>query len=173
MAVVWGTVKDHQGYVHVESMQSCGTTITLYIPATRKKVGPVEVSDSVNGYQGNGETILIVDDVGVQRDIAADMLASLNYTIHVVPSGEEAVDYLRRHSADLVLLDMIMDPGMSGLQTYQEILKIHPNQRALLVSGYSETGDVREAQRLGAGRYLKKPYTLVDLAKAVIAELKG
>ena len=173
MAVVWGTVKDHHGYVHVDSMQSRGTTITLYLPATRKKVDPVEMNDSVDVYHGNGETILIVDDVGVQRDIATDMLASLDYSIHAVASGEEAVVYLRQQKVDLILLDMIMDPGMGGLQTYQEVLKIHPNQRALLVSGYSKTDDVREAQKLGAGRYLKKPYTLVDLAKAVMVELKG
>ena len=173
MAVVWGTVKDHQGYVHVDSMHSRGTSITLYIPATRKKVDPATESESVDGYNGNGETILIVDDVGLQRDIAADMLSSLNYTIHAVPSGEAAVAYLRQQSVDLILLDMIMDPGMGGLRTYQEVLKVHPKQRALLVSGYAKTDDVRKAQQLGAGNYLKKPYKLVDLAKAVMVELKG
>ncbi len=173
MAVVWGTVKDHRGYVHVESKLTRGTTLTVYIPATRKQASPVEMGDSVERYIGSGETILIVDDVRQQRDIATDMLISLNYVPHSVASGEKAVEYLRQHSADLMILDMIMDPGMGGLQTFQEALKLHPNQRTLLVSGYSKTDDVRKAQEMGAGRYLKKPYSLEGLAKAVMLELNG
>ncbi len=171
MAVVWGTVKDHHGYVHVESKPSHGTTITLYLPATRKKVDSVMMGDSIEAFRGNGQTILIVDDVSEQRDIASDMLTALNYTPLAVSSGEEAVAYLRRNSIDLMVLDMIMEPGIGGLQTYQEVLKVHPDQRAVLVSGYTKTDDVREAQKLGAGGYLKKPYSLVGLAKAVKAEL--
>ncbi len=95
----------------------------------------------------------------------------MNYAPYTVGSGEEAVAYLRNHCTDLVLLDMIMDPGMGGLETYEEILKMHPHQRALLVSGYSETEDVRRAICLGAGQYVKKPYSLMTIGMAIRKEL--
>ncbi len=167
MAVVWGTVQDHGGHVHVDSTLMRGTTITLFFPATREE--PVISSSSldIDAFTGDGESVLIVDDVAEQREIATDMLKVLNYSVHAVSSGEAAVAYLRDHDADLVLLDMIMDPGMGGLQTYRRILDLHPGQRALLVSGYSETDDVREALRLGAGQYVRKPYALITIARAI------
>jgi len=74
---------------------------------------------------------------------------------------------LSDQSVDLVILDMIMDPGIDGLETYIRILESHPNQRAIIASGFSETDRVREAQRMGAGIYVKKPYTLEKLGVAV------
>jgi len=167
MAVVWGTVKDHQGYINVESASRRGTTFTLYFPATRRKLAHGDRKASAEAYFGCGESILIVDDVAVQRQIATDILTALNYNAHAVSSGEAAVEYLQHHRADLILLDMIMDPGMSGLQTYQKILKSHPGQRAVLVSGFSETDDVRKALQIGAGEYIKKPYTMEAIAVAL------
>jgi DNA-binding NarL/FixJ family response regulator len=72
---------------------------------------------------------------------------------------------------DLILLDMIMDPGISGRETYERVLKIHPNQKAVIVSGFAKTEEVREAQRLGAGRYIKKPFTLEKIGLALKDEL--
>jgi DNA-binding NarL/FixJ family response regulator len=73
---------------------------------------------------------------------------------------------------DLILLDMIMDPGISGRETYERVIKIHPNQKAVIVSGFVETDEVREAQRLGAGRFIKKPFTLETIGFALKNELK-
>jgi nitrogen-specific signal transduction histidine kinase len=171
MAVVWGTVKDHQGYISVDSEPAHGTTITLFYPATRKQPDDSDKTERLEKYFGRGESILVVDDVQDQRKIAKEMLTELNYTPHAVASGEEAVAYLRDHRTKLVLLDMIMDPGMDGLETFREILKLNPRQRALLVSGYSETEDVRVAIRMGAGRYVKKPYSLLTIGMAIQEEL--
>ena len=85
--------------------------------------------------------------------------------------GEEAVAYLHRHSADLLILDMIMEPGIDGLETYRRILKIHPRQKTIIASGYSESALVKEAQKLGAGPYIKKPYLLETIGRAVKMEL--
>ena len=85
--------------------------------------------------------------------------------------GEEAVEYLRENRADLLVLDMIMAPGIDGLETYQRVLQIHPKQKAILVSGFSETNRVREAQRLGAGAYIKKPYAMETIGMAIRDEL--
>jgi len=87
------------------------------------------------------------------------------------PVPREAIDYLKNNSADLLVLDMIMDPGIDGLETYKRILEFHPNQKAIIVSGFSETERVKEAQRLGAGAYVKKPFSLERIGLAVRAEL--
>jgi two-component system cell cycle sensor histidine kinase/response regulator CckA len=121
--------------------------------------------------KGDGETILIVDDVEQQRQIAALMLNRLGYNVTSVPGGEEAVEYIKNNPADLIVLDMIMDPGIDGLETYKKILKHKPGQKAIIASGFSETWRVREAQRLGAGAYVKKPYTIDKIGQAVAAEL--
>lgn len=118
-------------------------------------------------FSGKGETILLVDDIREQRQIASDMLSQLGYRVTAVASGEAALDHLRNANADLTILDMIMDPGMDGLDTYREILKLHSNQKAIIASGFSETDRVKQAIRLGAGPYIKKPYTWVKLGQAV------
>ncbi|MEA3361200.1 MAG: response regulator, partial [Thermodesulfobacteriota bacterium] len=93
------------------------------------------------------------------------------YSVASVSSGEEAVEYMKDNSADLLVLDMIMDPGIDGLETYKRIIKLHPNQKAIIASGFSETDRLKEAQRLGAGKYIKKPYTLEKIGIAVKEEL--
>lgn len=170
MTVVWGTVKDHDGYIDIQSTEGAGTTITLYFPATREELAKASASVS-ESYMGRGESILVADDVREQREIASIILEKLSYSVASVSSGEDAVDYMKSNSADLLVLDMIMDPGIDGLETYKRILKLNAYQRAILVSGYSETERVREAQALGAGAYVKKPYSLEKIGLAVRTEL--
>jgi CheY-like chemotaxis protein/two-component sensor histidine kinase len=172
LAVVWGTVKDHNGYVDVETAEQKGTTFSLYFPVTRKEIESKEGPVSIEEYIGNGEKILVVDDVESQRGIATTILKKLNYIVEAVSSGEEAIEYMKGKSADLLILDMIMDPGIDGLETYKRILEIHPNQKAIIASGFSETDRVKEAQRSGAGTYIKKPYTLEKIGLAVKTELE-
>jgi len=81
------------------------------------------------------------------------------------------VAYLEDQTVDLVMLDMIMEPGIDGLETYRRILTLHPDQRAIIASGYSETKLVKEAQRLGAGIYVRKPYTFEEIGLAVQQDL--
>jgi len=171
LAVVWGTVKDHGGYINVESEEGKGTTFTVYIPVTRESIIPGQTSISASEYMGNGEFILIVDDIEEQRDLAVRMLTRLNYQVATAASGEKAVEYVEQHAVDLIVLDMIMDPGMDGLDTYMKILESHPHQKAIIVSGFSETERVSKAKALGAGAYVKKPYVLEKLGLAVRKEL--
>jgi PAS domain S-box-containing protein len=172
MAVVWGTVKDHNGYIDVQSKEGKGTAFTLYLPLTRKKIAKDESLLPIEGYLGKGESILVVDDVEKQREIATGMLQKLGYSVTSVSSGEEAVEYMKNNSADLIVLDMIMDHGINGRETYERIIQFRPNQKAIIASGFSETGDVKAAQELGAGQYIKKPYTLEKIGIAVRDELK-
>jgi len=138
---------------------------------TRKKLAEDESSLTIESYSGNGESILIVDDVEDQRQIAFGMLKELGYSVVSVSSGEEAVEYLTTNKVDLLLLDMIMDPGMDGLDTYKKIIELHPGQKAIIASGFSETDRVKELQSLGAGAYIRKPLLLEKIGLAVKKEL--
>ena len=171
MSVVWGTVKDHNGYIDVKSTVGEGTTFSLFFPATRQELSKKATSLHVEDYMGRGESILVVDDVEEQRQIAFTILSELGYSVTTTSSGEEALDYMKNNFADLLVLDMIMLPGMDGLDTYRKIVELHPNQKAIIASGFSETARVKEAQRLGAGQYLRKPYTLESIGTAVKNEL--
>ncbi|SEM49093.1 PAS domain S-box-containing protein [Syntrophus gentianae] len=171
LAIVWGTVKDHDGYIDVTSQEGVGSVFTLYFPATREGVARNKEQLSLDQYMGSGESLLVVDDNEGQRHLAASILTKLNYQVATVSCGEEAVSYLMSHEADLLLLDMIMDPGIDGLETYRRILEIHPRQKAIIISGYSETDRVKKVQELGAGGFLRKPYTLEKLGLAIQEEL--
>jgi PAS domain S-box-containing protein len=171
MAVVWGAVKDHRGYIDLQSKEGHGTEITLYFPVTRKVFSQEAEMVTIEDFMGEGESILVVDDILEQRQIATEMLEKLGYSVTTMPSGEEAVKYLHNHTTELLVLDMIMAPGIDGLETYKKILKIHPGQKSIIASGYSESARVKEAQNLGAGTYVKKPYLLEKIGRAVRTEL--
>ncbi len=170
LAVVWNTVQDHNGYINVTSSKK-GTTFDLYFPITREEAAAVKQEIPIEDYLGHGEKILVVDDEGRQREIACGLLSKLGYNAEAVSSGEEAIEYLKEHPVDLIVLDMIMPKGINGRQTYEEIIKIRPDQKAIIASGFSETEDVKIAQSLGAGKYIKKPYTLEKIGLAVKEEL--
>jgi len=172
LAVVWGTVKDHKGYIDIDSAEGIGTTFKLYFPVTREELTQDKCDLSIEDYMGKGQTVLVIDDVKEQRELLSEILTTLGYSASTVSSGEAAIEYLQNNSVDLIILDMIMDPGMDGLDTYKQILKLHPGQKAIIASGYSETNRVKEAQRLGTGKLVKKPYTLEKIGFAVKTELE-
>jgi CheY-like chemotaxis protein len=171
MAVVWGSVKDHDGHIAVESVEGKGTKFTVHFPLTSDPLTKKTTSMTMTAPMGRGESILVIDDVKEQREIASRILTKLGYSVYSVGSGEEAVAYLRRASADLLVLDMLMDPGIDGLDTYKKILAFHPGQKAIIATGFSETSRVREALSLGVGTCLKKPYLISQIGRAVRTEL--
>ena len=107
-------------------------------------------------YLGHGEKILVVDDEERQREIAGVLLAELGYVAESVSSGEEAIEYVKEHPVDLIVLDMVMPKGINGRETYEEIIKIRPAQRAIIASGYAKTKEVDTAQELGGGKIHKE-----------------
>jgi len=170
LAVVWNVMQDHEGYIDVTSNES-GSTFELYFPITREAPPGEDVSRPIKDYKGCGETILIVDDVKSQREITSTIMEKLGYKVKTVSSGEEAVEYVKEQSVNLIILDMIMDPGISGSETYKRILTIRPDQKAIIVSGFANTEEVRETQKLGAAQFIKKPFTLEKIGIAVKEEL--
>jgi two-component system cell cycle sensor histidine kinase/response regulator CckA len=170
LAVVWNTMQEHGGKVRAVSDEQ-GTVFSLLFPSTSEAM--VEGLGNFDPYhaKGNGETLLVVDDEPQLREVTCSILSAMGYTVTQAASGEEAVEMLRRRPVDLIILDMLMAPGWNGRHTYEEILRINPRQKAILVSGYAENEDVRACLALGVGAFLKKPYSLEHLCGAVRDEL--
>ncbi len=171
LAVVEGTIKDHDGYIDVQSIEGKGSVFTLYFPVTREGITKAEHSVPRSTYLGRGEHILVIDDVEGQRLLASAMLEGIGYKVDSVAGGYEAVEFVKNQPVDLLILDMIMDPGIDGFETYRRILEIHKDQKAIIVSGFAMTERVRQAQELGAGTYVRKPYLLEKIGIAVRREL--
>lgn len=166
LAVVWNTIKSHKGEIFVDS-SSQGTTFSLYFPvchATQLGFSELENEAFIGGQ---GQKILVVDDEPHMRDIACEILKEAGYQAESVGSGEEALKYIAHTAVDLVLLDMFMEPGISGFETYQKIISINPTQKALIASGYSESVDVKRALELGVARFISKPYSFNQLCSVV------
>lgn len=171
LTLVKNTVLNHRGNIFVTSDKT-GTTFTLLFPVLRSEL-PMANPPSFEEIRGHGETLLVVDDLASQRKIAETILKHLGYKVFSVADGIGAIDFILQTHVDLLILDMVMAPSISGLETYKRIKKIRPGQKAVLASGHSESEDVLEAQSMGAGTFVKKPYTILDMGIAVREELDG
>ena len=168
LAVVYGVVRDAGGGLVTTSAPGQGSTFELYLPAAAMEVqAPPVTRPRATG----SETILLVDDVPEQRRLGVRILKSLGYQAHAAENGRAAVVWLQENHADLAVLDMIMEDDFDGLDTWVAISKLRPELRCVIASGFSETERVRQAQRLGAGPLVEKPYTREAIATAVRAEL--
>jgi PAS domain S-box-containing protein len=179
LAIVHGVLKDHRGYIDVISRENEGTTFVLYFPVS---VAPeVEKPEEVVDLAGRGRILLVED----RKDLLAIMMRVLigfGYEVVGVTTPRDAIAaFSESHDGvekgtgrpfDLLILDMIMDGG-DGLDVYREVVARHPGQKCLIVSGYSETGRIKEAMALGAAAFLRKPFTVGGLGRAVRDILSG
>jgi CheY-like chemotaxis protein len=156
LTVVWNTAQDHEGAVLVEK-KHLGTTCCIYLPATHERLETHPVAGKLKDLYGNGDSLLIVDDDTQQQIICSQILKSLGYSVNVVASGEDALRYLKTNTVDLLIPEMILGHGINGRQTYSGVKKMLLDLKAIIVSGFSADAEVKEAQRLGAGRFVKKP----------------
>ncbi len=164
LSVVHGIVHDHKGYLSVSSNPGRGTTFSLYFPLSSRQI--VRDADNNSAPVGGNESILVVDDDAAQRNVASMLLRRLGYKVHAVENGQQAVAHARKYATDLMLIDMLMD-GMDGTETYAEVLKLWPTQKAIILSGYAMTERVQAALNLGASSFMTKPIIPDALAKAV------
>lgn len=167
MAIVWGTVQDHGGYIDIRSTPGEGTMVDVFLPLTIRDTTQPAPEKRFSEYQGRGELILVVDDLLTQREINRHLLEKLGYQTREFPSGEAVLKFLRENRADLILLDMIMEGGIDGLETYRRIKKLKPDQKVIILSGYAESERIEAARQLGIETFLKKPCSLETLGTAL------
>ena len=170
LSVVYNVLKDHGAYIDVESRLGLGSKFSIYFPQTIEKTArtsKIKLRGQISG------SMLVVDDRKEQRDIAKRLLTSLGYEVECVERGQDAVEYVKRKDVDLILLDMILEDDMDGLDTYKEIIKIKPFQKTVIVSGLSETDRVREAEELGVDGFIQKPYTINDIGITIQTVLRS
>ena len=167
LSIVDAVMKDHEGFVDLETKTGQGTSFYLYFPVSRESRG----DESEAEIQGGSEKIMIIDDDRVQRDVTSNLLKKLGYSVSEVDCGEKAIEILKSEHYDLLILDMVMPPGIDGAETYERVIDIQPDQKAIIMSGFSETERVIKAQKLGVGAFIKKPVTLKALASAIRTEL--
>ena len=167
MSVVWGVVYDHEGGIDVMSEKDVGTRFDIYLPATGAPLPKQAGSSPISRLKGSGQKILVVDDMTDQQELTAAALDRLNYQSETCTTGREALEAMAQQHFDLIILDMVTDDDWDGLKTFQEIKERFPDAKTLLVSGFAETDDVRRAQELGAGPFLRKPFTLESLGRLI------
>ncbi|WDP84446.1 MAG: response regulator [Desulfobacter sp.] len=166
MALVMGAVNDHKGFIQVESTLGQGTCVDIYFPAVvQARESGKEVKNRL--VKGKNQHLLVVDDDPVQLEIACRLLERLGYRVHCCASGEEGLEFLNRNPVDLVILDIIMEPGMDGVAVCEQILKKPPDQAVLFVTGFSD------AATLSRGNCLFKPYSLDRMGAMVEARLRA
>jgi PAS domain S-box-containing protein len=167
LASVYGCVKQHNGYITVDSHLGIGTQFNIYLPVI-KSTGPIEsVKDEVALDPGKGD-LLVVDDETVFREILKEIFDDLGYTVHCCTDGSEAVAFYREHRStnQVVILDMNM-PKMNGLQCFRRLKEINANVKVIISSGYGENNDRATMQSEGVLAFVQKPYRAADLAKKI------
>jgi PAS domain S-box-containing protein len=168
LSVVSGVMQVHHGFVGVESHEDKGTTFYLYLPVQsdlglERKLEPQEST-----AHGGTETLLIVEDEEVLRDILHTLLESKGYHLYAAADGIEAVNVYREHRNEiaLVLTDVGL-PKMTGLDEFKKLKEINPNVKVLLASGFLDLGAKSEIYKAGAKGFIQKPYRSYDVLSKI------
>jgi PAS domain S-box-containing protein len=170
LTIIQHTMRDHYGYIDIRQAAT-GSIFELYFPVIAQQEALIQEPTSLETMLGQGETILIVDDEKDQREIITSVLNRLGYQTTSVACGEKAIEYIKEHPVDLILLDMVMSPGINGYQTLKEIRDINPEQKTVIASGQLNHPDRGKTEQLGVSRYLAKPVSLSLLAKNIQEEI--
>lgn len=171
LTIIQHTMRDHYGYIDIRR-GATGSIFELYFPVIAQQEPLIQEPTALTTMFGQGESILIVDDEEAQREIISSVLVRLGYQTTSVACGEQAVEYVKDHSVDLILLDMVMPRGMNGYQTLKEIRIINPLQKTVITSGQLNHPDRIKTEELGVSRYLAKPVPLSLLAKSIQEEIQ-
>jgi signal transduction histidine kinase/HAMP domain-containing protein len=170
LATVYGIVRQHSGWIEVQSRVGEGTAFRIYFPADARPVEEqAQAPAPVTQVHGGGETILVVEDEPVLRDLARLILQDCGYRVLPAPSGVEALTVWQKNqgAVDLLLTDMIMPDGLSGKDLAESLLGHKPKLKVIFTSGYNVEEFGSEATQKNGIQFLQKPYSRFTLAKAV------
>ncbi|MBW2093675.1 MAG: PAS domain S-box protein [Deltaproteobacteria bacterium] len=169
LAMVYGIVKSHEGYIMCYSEPGQGTTFKIYLPVIEGETEDMRLEKREKPIpEGGHETILLVDDEDLLRGIGKDMLEKFGYTVLLAHDGESALELYSERAKDisLVILDLIM-PGMGGKQCLVELLKMNPGIKVVIASGYSINGHAKDTLEAGARAFVSKPYEMNQMLGVV------
>ena len=167
LAMVHGIVSQHGGYIRCYSEPGLGTSFKIYFPVSEtERLLDMAMTREMPAF--GTETILLVDDDKRIRDVARAMIEMGGYKVIAASNGEEALEKYAAHRGEvsLVILDLIM-PGMGGKRCLEEILRMNPDSRVLLASGYSSDGFTPDDTGTGARGFIRKPYNAKDILAAI------
>jgi CheY-like chemotaxis protein len=164
MASVYGIIKNHDGWISVDSKPLRGTTVKIFLPAIRGEAPAIKPVRSLN--MENSGTILVIEDEEMVLDVTSSMLRNLGYRVLAARSGEEALRIADNYDGqiDVALLDIIL-PDMGGKEIYPRLLASRPNLRVIVSSGYALNGPAQEILKQGAQGFIQKPYTMAALSE--------
>ncbi|MBW2073852.1 MAG: response regulator, partial [Deltaproteobacteria bacterium] len=171
LASAYGIIKGHGGYIDVGSTKGRGTTFSIYLPASEKRV-PKTVRHADRIIKGS-ETVLLVDDEETIRQVGQELLEAMGYRVLMARDGNEALEVYKknRDDIDIVILDMVM-PNMGGGEAYDRMKEINPDAKVLLSSGFSIDGEASEILERGCNGFIQKPFTMNELS-GKIGEILG
>jgi PAS domain S-box-containing protein len=172
LASVYGCIKQHYGYITVESREGDGTRFDLYLPVAATAQPAAAATEDAALAPGKG-TLLVVDDEVVYHEVLTGIFNGLGYTVHCCIEGGEAVKFYREHhaSVDIVVLDMNM-PKMNGLECFRRLKEINAGVHVIISSGYDDSANRAALQKEGVRFFLQKPYKAAELGNK-IAEILG
>jgi len=159
LAMVYGIVKSHRGFISCSSQPGEGTTFKVYLPTVEQEMEMVQENKIIAPVAGGNEKILLVDDEDIIRDLGIQLLGESGYTVFTAPDGETALELYRKEQEqiDLVILDLLM-PGMGGMKCLDELLTINPEARVLISTGYSVDGPTKETVEARTSGCISKPF---------------
>ncbi len=170
LSIAYSVVDDHDGYIDFTSELGQGTEFRIYFPVTYEIPKLKPEPQNIRDLPGGKESILLVDDDKIQLKVVSDLIGKLGYKVNKINCGEKAVDFLKAQPQDLIILDMRMQ-GIDGVETFKRIKRINPKQKAIILTGYSLAGRIKDAIAEGINQVLKKPTTIKKLAIAIRKEL--
>jgi CheY-like chemotaxis protein len=170
LATAYGIIKQHEGWIEINSEPGKGATFDVYFPAREEISAPKkEEAIAPEPAPSGTETILVVEDEPVLREMASNILKDCGYRIFEASSGKEALNQWQQRAKeiDLLLTDVVMPEGISGVNLAEQLLVNHPHLKIILTSGYAANEVSQKLLAKTNARYLQKPYTHAELAKTV------
>ncbi|MGE5444994.1 MAG: response regulator [Ignavibacteriales bacterium] len=169
LATAYSIIKNHDGYIEVESGQGVGMKVHIYIPASTERVEEKEEGVAEEGVLGGRGRVLIMDDEEMIREVTGEMLSHIGYEVECASDGAEAIELYKRareenNPFDVVIMDLTVLEGMGGKEAIRRLIEIDPNIRAVVSSGYSDDRVMSEYRNHGFRGVISKPYSIGDLS---------
>ena len=177
LAICHSIISKHDGNISVQSEANMGTVFTIYLPASIQTEQTTELSKENSTRAKTKATIMIMDDDSMVREMVKKMLSRFGHDVLLAENGHEAIKLYNKYlnedrSIDIIIMDLTIPGGMGGKDTVSEILKVNPDAKVIVASGYSNDPVMAHFQDYGFASSIAKPFKLAELNK-IINEILG